>query len=100
MFSDMGESIWFMLFQNEMDPNEVDSYVTPWLGAEIAEVIHPATFLMSILQRFNTGRLLDAIITLEYPSEYVPTIIINGYVHCFRIIYDFHNSRCQLQWDL
>jgi len=37
-FSEMDESLWFVMFQAETKPDPVESYVTPWVGTQIAEV--------------------------------------------------------------
>ncbi|XP_076823129.1 uncharacterized protein LOC143469349 isoform X1 [Clavelina lepadiformis] len=33
----MDGSLWFVAFQTETEPDDVESYVTPWVGAQIAE---------------------------------------------------------------
>nr|XP_026691946.1 uncharacterized protein LOC778851 isoform X1 [Ciona intestinalis]XP_026691947.1 uncharacterized protein LOC778851 isoform X1 [Ciona intestinalis] len=37
LVNQMDESLWFMVFQSEVDHEHLDSYVTPWIGAQIAE---------------------------------------------------------------
>jgi len=45
----MEDSFWFMAFQCEEELDEVESYITPWIGAKVTEVGEKHTLYCKIM---------------------------------------------------